>query len=111
MTTDYFHNSSRIPVEKATNFVYYAFIQYVNFFELTRDLKKHFSKLSFDKHMIYCQHFKHPLPVQFNFSFHCIQECDEIFFEKAFFFTGTFTFCGKMFHEYIVKEEGIKIEY
>ena len=42
MTTDYFQNSLRIPVEKATNFVYHAFIQYANFFELTRDLKKNF---------------------------------------------------------------------
>ena len=39
---------------------YYAFIQYGNFFELTRDLKKHFSKLNFDKCMIYCWHLKHP---------------------------------------------------
>lgn len=50
-------NYSRIPVEKAANFAHYAFIQYgkmKTFFKRTRDLKKHFSKLSFDKVMIYC---------------------------------------------------------
>ena len=95
--------------KKATNFVFYAFLLYGNFFELTRDLKKHFCKLNFDKSMIYSWHLKHPPTISIWHFFHCIQQCDEICLEKVLSFrTCSFTFSGKMFHECLVKTEGHK---
>ena len=112
MTTDYFHNSSRIPVKKATNFVYYAFIQYGNFFELTRDLKKHFSKLNFDKCMIYCRHLKHPPTSSiWLFFFTAYNNATKYFLKKYSYFSGPalLLFLVKCFMNISWKRRGIRI--
>ena len=96
--------------KKATNFVFYAFLLYGNFFELTRDLKKHFCKLNFDKSMIYSWHLKHPQLFQLDIFFTAYNNATKYAWKK-YYPSGpaVLLFLVKCFMNVSWKRRGIRI--